>query len=77
MKFATPVDRQIGDRLRVRRTALGMSREKLADALGVTVLTVHDWEAGVSRIGAARLSEVAKILGVSPGYFSADTPPGR
>ena len=53
-----------------------MSREKLADALGVTVLTVHDWEAGVSRIGAARLNEVAKILGVAPGYFSADTPPG-
>lgn len=47
-----------------------MSREKLADALGVTVLTVHDWEEGVNRIGAARLSEVSRFSawrqGISP-----------
>ena len=72
MESANQVDRQVGDRLRLRRTAQEMSREKLAGALGVTILTVYEWEAGMSRVGAARLSEVAKILGVSPGYFFAD-----
>jgi len=45
----------------VRRTVLGMSREKLADALGVTVPTVYEWETGISRIGAARLNELAEF----------------
>ena len=35
-KAPNPVDKHVGDRVRMRRMMLGMSQEKLADALGLT-----------------------------------------
>jgi transcriptional regulator with XRE-family HTH domain len=63
------VDLSVGARLRTGRIALGMSHEKLADALGVSLQQVLAWELGVTRIGASSLSRIALILGVSPEYF--------
>ena len=63
------VDLSVGARLRTGRIALGMSHEKLADALGVSLQQVLAWELGVTRIGASWLSRIAVILNVSPDYF--------
>ena len=63
------VDFSVGARLRSGRIALGMSHEKLADALGVSLQQVLAWELGVTRIGASSLSRIALILGVGPEYF--------
>lgn len=64
-----PVDVRVGRRLSHRRKLLGMTEEQLAEALGVTVQQVREYEAGVSPITASRLLELARLLGVSVGYF--------
>ncbi len=45
-KSPGPVDRHIGNRVRTRRIMLGMSQEKLADALGLTFQQVQKYENG-------------------------------
>ena len=74
MVIANPVDRHIGSRLRARRLALGMSRNTLAVALGISILQVREWEAGKSRVGATRLMALAKVLCINPGWFFEDMP---
>ncbi len=46
-----------------------MSQEKLGELLGLTFQQVQKYEKGVNRIGAGRLFEIARILGVKVDYF--------
>jgi ribosome-dependent ATPase len=62
----------VGHRVRLRRTLLGMSQEKLAEALGLTFQQVQKYERGTNRIGAGRLHQIADVLGVSVAYFFED-----
>ena len=55
--------------MRVRRQVIGISQEKLGDALGVTFQQVQKYERGVNRIGASRLFRIAQVLGVPVGFF--------
>lgn len=64
-----PVDIHVGSRLRTRRTLLGMSQEKLAEAIGLTFQQVQKYEMGKNRISASRLYQFAQILDVSISYF--------
>src|SRR6201746_1021300 len=48
---------------------IGMSQEKLGDMLGLTFQQVQKYEKGVNRIGAGRLFEIARILGVPIDFF--------
>ncbi len=48
---------------------IGMSQEKLGDHLGLTFQQVQKYEKGVNRIGAGRLFEIARILGVPIDFF--------
>ena len=64
-----PVDVHVGSRLRVRRTLLGMSQEKLGDALGITFQQLQKNERGANRIGSSRLFELSRILDVPISYF--------
>lgn len=73
-KSPNQVDRHIGSRVRARRTMLGMSQEKLADALGLTFQQVQKYEKGVNRIGASRLLHIAGILDVSIEFFFEGLP---
>lgn len=66
---ASPIDAQVGNRVRLRRMLIGMSQEKLGEHLGLTFQQVQKYEKGVNRIGAGRLYQVAHILGVPIGYF--------
>jgi transcriptional regulator with XRE-family HTH domain len=63
------VDIEVGRRIRVRRVAIGMSQTELADGLGLTFQQVQKYEKGVNRVGAGRLTQIAKILGVPIGAF--------
>ena len=65
-------DLHVGAQLRARRTALGISDEKLAEALGVSLQQMLAWELGVTRIGASWLAKIAKVLNVDLGYFFRD-----
>jgi len=64
-----PVDVHVGKRVRARRTLLGMSQEKLGEALGLTFQQVQKYERGANRIGSSRLWEVSQILDVPVSYF--------
>ena len=69
-----PVDAYIGGRLRLRRTLMGMSQEKLADAVGLTFQQIQKYEKGANRIGASRLFQFSRILDVPPSYFFDSMP---
>ncbi len=66
---ANSLDAHVGVRLRHRRTLMGMSQEKLADALGITFQQVQKYERGVNRIGASRLYDLGNILEVPISFF--------
>lgn len=69
-----PVDVHVGSRVRLRRTMLGMSQEKLGQALGLTFQQVQKYERGTNRVGASRLWELSKILDVPVSFFFDDMP---
>ena len=68
-KTTNLIDKQVGARVRMRRLMLGMSQEKLANALGLTFQQVQKYEKGSNRIAASRLQELAGILQVPVGFF--------
>lgn len=67
-----PIDTHVGGRVRLRRTMLGMSQDKLADSLGLTFQQIQKYEKGVNRIGASRVFEIARVLGVPIQFFFDD-----
>ncbi len=71
----SPIDVHVGSRVRLRRTLLGMSQEKLGEALGLTFQQVQKYERGVNRIGASRLFDISRVLDVPIGFFFDDMPP--
>lgn len=70
----SPIDVHVGSRVRLRRTLLGMSQEKLGEALGLTFQQIQKYERGVNRIGASRLFDLARVLDVPIGFFFDDMP---
>ena len=71
-----PIDVHVGQRLRLRRTLLGMSQERLGQLLGLTFQQVQKYERGVNRIGSSRLYELGQILHVPVSFFFDDMPEG-
>jgi transcriptional regulator with XRE-family HTH domain len=67
-----PIDQHVGNRVRLRRTLLGYSQDKLAQALGLTFQQVQKYERGANRVSASKLFEIASILGVQISYFFQD-----
>ncbi len=70
----SPIDVHVGGRVRLRRTLMGMSQERLGEALGLTFQQVQKNERGVNRIGASRLFDLARVLDVPIGFFFDDMP---
>ena len=70
----SPVDVHVGARIRLRRTLLGMSQERLGDALGLTFQQVQKYERGVNRVGASRLFDLSRILDVPINFFYDNMP---
>ena len=73
---ANPMDVHVGGRVRLSRMLLGMSQEKLGEHLGLTFQQVQKYEKGVNRIGASRLFELARVLGVPVQFFYDEAPSG-
>ncbi|MBV8778631.1 MAG: helix-turn-helix transcriptional regulator [Alphaproteobacteria bacterium] len=70
-----PMDVHVGSRVRLRRNMLGMSQEKLGEAIGLTFQQVQKYERGANRIGASRLMELSRVLGVPVSFFYDETDP--
>ena len=73
-KAPNPIDKHVGSRVRMRRMMLGMSQEKLGDALALTFQQVQKYEKGTNRIGASRLSQISNILQVPVAFFFEGAP---
>lgn len=70
----SPIDVHVGARIRLRRTALGMSQEKLGEALKLTFQQIQKYERGVNRVGASRLYDLCRVFRVSADYFFEGLP---
>jgi transcriptional regulator with XRE-family HTH domain len=73
-KAPNHVDRHVGSRVRLRRMLLGLSQEKLGEALGLTFQQVQKYEKGTNRIGASRLQQISQFLKVEIAYFFEGLP---
>ncbi|HTE35730.1 MAG TPA: helix-turn-helix domain-containing protein [Reyranella sp.] len=69
-----PVDIHVGMRTRQRRTLLGMSQERLGDAVGLTFQQIQKYEKGSNRLSASRMWEFSKVLEVPITYFFDEMP---
>jgi transcriptional regulator with XRE-family HTH domain len=77
-----PVDRHVGLRIRMRRKEMGVSQERLAEALGITFQQVQKYERGANRVSASKLWEIAAALKTPVAYFydglaDQDSPPDQ
>ena len=69
------VDVHVGSRVRLRRTLLGMSQEKLGKAVSLTFQQIQKYERGANRIGSSRLYQFSQVLDVPISFFFDDMPP--
>lgn len=69
-KFNKDLDAFIGEKVKQRRIALGMSQDKLGSYLGITFQQVQKYEKGVNRISASMLYTIATVLSVEFQYFT-------
>ena len=67
-----PIDAHVGNRVRTRRTLLGLNQTQLGDALGYTFQQVQKYEKGMNRISASKLYQMSKTLDVPISYFFED-----
>lgn len=63
------IDVYVGNRLRLRRTILGISQDVLGNAVGVTFQQIQKYEKGINRISASRMFLLAITLEVPVEYF--------
>jgi len=49
-----PVDRHVGLRIRLRRKELGISQERLAEAIGLTFQQIQKYERAANRVSNGR-----------------------
>jgi transcriptional regulator with XRE-family HTH domain len=73
-KTPSPVDKHVGNRVRMRRLMLHMSQTELGKGLGLTFQQVQKYEKGTNRIGASRLQQMSDILQVPVAFFFAGAP---
>ena len=65
-KAPNPIDKHVGSRVRMRRMMLGMSQEKLGDALDLTFQQVQKYEKGTNRVSVGALVAICRTLNIEP-----------
>ncbi|MDE3016276.1 MAG: helix-turn-helix transcriptional regulator [Pseudomonadota bacterium] len=63
------IDAHVGSRLRMRRTMMGLSQSKLAEAIGITFQQVQKYEKGSNSMNANRLYEFSQLMQIPVSYF--------
>jgi transcriptional regulator with XRE-family HTH domain len=53
-------------------TLLGLSQERLGEAVGLTFQQIQKYERGANRIGASRMYDLAHVLDVPVSFFFDD-----
>ena len=62
-------NKAVGRRLRLRRDALGITRDKLAEAIDVTPKFVQDIECGNKGMSTETLARLSEVLGLTTDYI--------
>ncbi len=73
-KSTNPIEKHVGNRVRMRRLMLHVSQTRLGDALGITFQQVQKYENGKNRVSASRLQQISDILKVPPSFFFEGAP---
>jgi transcriptional regulator with XRE-family HTH domain len=71
-RTGNPVDVAVGARIRNLRLRNKLSQEEVGRRLKISFQQVQKYEKGTNRVGASRLSELAKIFGVSVDAFFSE-----
>ena len=72
-----PVDVHVGDKVRRRRRALGITQSGLAEQVGLTFQQIQKYERGANRISASKLHGIAGVLQAPiPFFFEGLPSPG-
>ncbi len=66
------LDKRIGKKIKARRIFLGISRQVLAEKIGVKQQQLQKYESGMNRISASRLYALAEALNVTVSFFYDD-----
>lgn len=64
-----PIDVHVGARVRLRRTQIAMSQDKLARLIGISFQQLQKYENGANRISASRFVHLSRALGVPVSWF--------
>jgi len=68
-KRIEPVDKLVGQNIRIFRTAKGISQTELGNAVGVTFQQIQKYEKGANRVGSSLLAKIAAVLKVPVSHF--------
>ncbi len=71
---SSDVDGHVGRRVRERRREIGISQDKLGNALGISFQQIQKYEVGTNRVAAGRLWNIAVALDVEVAYFFPGSP---
>lgn len=64
----------LGERIRQARERKGLTQADVASHFGIKSAAVTQWEAGTTRPASTRLQPLAKLLGVTVEWLTADEP---
>ena len=72
LAYAYIIDQKIGEKMRIRRSMLGLTQDELAKKMGITFQQVQKYEVGRNKISSSRLWDLSRILQVPMSYFFED-----
>ena len=67
-------NKHLGNKLKLRRLALGLTQTKVAKAINVTFQQIQKYEKGTNGVSSSRLMQLANFLKVPVTYFYEDFP---
>tara|TARA_B110000259_G_C13803269_1_gene317607 strand:+ start:116 stop:487 length:372 start_codon:yes stop_codon:yes gene_type:complete len=67
-------NKHLGNKLKLRRLALGLTQTKVAKAINVTFQQIQKYEKGTNGVSSIRLLQIANYLKVPVNYFFEDFP---
>ena len=65
-------NKHLGNKLKLRRLALGLTQTKVAKAINVTFQQIQKYEKGTNGVSSSRLLQLAIFLKVPVNYFYED-----
>ena len=67
-------NKHLGNKLKLRRLALGLTQTKVAKAINVTFQQIQKYEKGTNGISSLRIMQLANFLKVPVTFFFDDFP---